>query len=158
MTHSMVFFLLDIIDHYPIFTIAPINCPQKQIRVKFRDHSGQNLAKLKIEVEHYLNNHVQINQDVRANTNNFCNYLFVLYSKSRPIKEKEIYFTRLRKPWISMLLSFSWIHKLFRLCKNGIVTFDQYNSFENNFTTTLRHARNNYFQRKFTECSNNSRV
>ena len=54
-------FLLDITDHYPIFTIAPINCLQKRIRVKFRDHSGQNLAKLKIEVEHYLNNHVQIN-------------------------------------------------------------------------------------------------
>ena len=85
-----------LIYHYPIFTIAIINCPQKRIRVKFRDHSGQNLAKLKIEVEHYLNNHVQIIQDVRANTNNFCNNLFVIYSKCRPIKEKEIYFTRLR--------------------------------------------------------------
>ena len=81
-------FLLDITDHYPIFTIAPINCPQKRIRVKFRDHSGQNLAKLKIEVEHYLNNHVQINQDVNANTNNFCNNLFVIYSKCCTIKEK----------------------------------------------------------------------
>ena len=40
-------FLLDITDHYPIFTIAPINCPQKRIRVKFRDNSGQNIAKLK---------------------------------------------------------------------------------------------------------------
>ena len=29
--------------------------------------------------------------------------------------------------------------------------------FKNNFTTTLRHARNNYFERKFTGCSNNSR-
>ena len=67
----MVFFLLDITDHYPIFTIAPINCPQKWILAKFRDHSGQNLAKLKFAVEHYLNNHVQINQDVSANTNNF---------------------------------------------------------------------------------------
>ena len=28
---------------------------------------------------------------------------------------------------------------------------------KNNFTTTLRHDRNNYFQRKFTECLNNSR-
>ena len=27
----------------------------------------------------------------------------------------------------------------------------------NNFTTALRLAKNNYFQRKFTECSNNSR-
>ena len=72
-------FLLDITDHYPKFTISPINCPQKQIHVKFRDHSGQNLAKLKIEVEHYLNNHVQINQDVSSNTNNFCNNLFVIY-------------------------------------------------------------------------------
>ena len=43
----------------------------QRIRVKFRAHSGQNLAKLKFEVEHYLDNHVQINQDVSANTNNF---------------------------------------------------------------------------------------
>ena len=71
-------FLLDITDHYPIFTIAPINCPQKRIRVKFRDHSGQNFARLKFEVEQYLNNHVQINHDVSANTNNFCNNLFVI--------------------------------------------------------------------------------
>ena len=85
-----VSFLLDITDHHPIFTIAPINCPQRRIRVKFRDHSGQNLAKLTIEVEHYSNNHVQINQDVSYNTNNFYNNLFVLYSNCCPIK-KNIY-------------------------------------------------------------------
>ena len=38
-----------------------------------------------------------------------------------------------------------------------MVNYDHYNLFKNNFTTTLRHARNNYFQRKFKECSNNSR-
>ena len=158
-THSMIFFLLDITDHYPIFTIAPINCPKRRIRVKFRDHSGQNLAKLKFEVEHYLKNHVQINQDVSANTNNFCNNLFVIYSQCCPIKKKEIYFKRLRKPWISdaSMVSLNRKYELFRQYKNGIVTFDHYDSFKNNFTTTLRHARNNYFQRKFTECSNNAR-
>ena len=83
-------FLLDITDQYPIFTIAPINyCPQKRIRVKFRDHSGQNLAKPKFEVETYHNNHVQINQNVSANTNNFCNNLLVIYSQCCPIKEKK---------------------------------------------------------------------
>ena len=76
-------FLLDVTNHYPIFTIAPINCPHKRIRVKIRDHSGH-----KIEVEHYLYNHVQINQDVSYNTNNFCNNLFVIYSNCCPIKEK----------------------------------------------------------------------
>ena len=85
-------FLLDITDLYPIFTIAPINCPQKRIRVKFRDHSGQNFAKLKFEVEQYLSNHVQINQDVSANTNNLCNNLFVIYSQYCPIKEKKIFY------------------------------------------------------------------
>ena len=84
----MVFFLLDITDLYPIFTIAPINCPLKQICVKFRDHSGYNLAKLEIEVEHYLNNHVQVNQDVSFNTNIFCNNLFVVYSNCCPVQEK----------------------------------------------------------------------
>ena len=72
-------FLLDITDHYPIFTIIlPINYPQKWIRVKFRDHSRQNMARLKLEVERYVNNHVQINQDVSSNTNNFCNDLYSL--------------------------------------------------------------------------------
>ena len=63
------------------------------------------------------------------------------------------------RPWISdaIMVSLNRKHELFRQYKNGIVTFDHYNSFKNNFTTTLRHARNNYFQRKFTECSNNSR-
>ena len=118
-----------------------------------------NLDKLKIEVEHYLNNHVQINQNVSANTNNFCNNLFVIYSQCCVIKEKEISSTRLRKPWISdaIMVSLNRKHELFRQYKNGIVTFDHSNSFKNNFTTTLRHASNNYFQRKFTECSNNSR-
>ena len=81
-------FLSDITDHYPIFTIVPINCPQKRIRVKFRDNSRQNIAKLKLEVERYVNNHVEINQDVSSNTNNFCNNLFVIYSNCCPIKEK----------------------------------------------------------------------
>ena len=37
-------------------------------------------------------------------------------------------------------------HEQFRQYKNGIVTFDHYNSFKNNFTTTQRHARNNFFR------------
>ena len=55
------------------------------------------------------------------------------------------------------MVSLNHKHELFRQYKNGIVSFDHYNSFKNNFTTTLCHARNNYFRRKFTECSNNSR-
>ena len=61
-------FLLDITDHYPIFTIVPINCPQKRIRVTFRDHSRQNIASLRLEVERYVNNHVQITQEVSTNS------------------------------------------------------------------------------------------
>ena len=80
-------FLVDITDHYPVFTIVPLTCPQKRARVKFRDHSEQNLARLKLEVEHYLNNHVPTYQDVSSNTNIFCNNLFVIYSNCCPIKE-----------------------------------------------------------------------
>ena len=53
-----------------------------------RDHSRQNIARLELEVERYVNNYVQIAQDVSSNTNNFCNNLFVIYSKCCPIKEK----------------------------------------------------------------------
>ena len=109
-------FLLDKTDHYSIFTIVPINCPQKRIRIKFREHSRQNIARLKLEVERYVNNHLQINQDVSSNTNNFCNNLFVIYSSCCPIKEKEISFARLRKPWIydAFLISLNRNHELFR--------------------------------------------
>ena len=55
------------------------------------------------------------------------------------------------------MISLNCKHELFRQYKNGIVTFDHYNSFKNNITTTLRLAKNSYFQRKFTECSNSSR-
>ena len=152
-------FLLDVTDHYPIFIIVPINCPPKRIRLKFRDHSRQNIARLELEVEHYVNNHVKIPQDVSSNINNFCNNLFVIYSNCCPIKEKEISFSRLRNPWISaaIMISLNRKHELFRQYKNGTVTFDHYNSFKNNLTTTLRLAKNSHFQRKFTECSNNSK-
>ena len=85
-------FLLDIPDHYPIFIVVPINCPQNRIRVKFKDHSGQNTARLKLEVEHYVSNHVQINQDVSPNTNNFCNNLFVFFSNVVLAKKKKIFY------------------------------------------------------------------
>ena len=55
------------------------------------------------------------------------------------------------------MISLNGKYELFRQYKIGIVTFDHYNSFENNFTTTLRLAKNSYFQRKVPECSNNSR-
>ena len=79
-----------------------------------------------------------------------CNIIVVhiMNNNDYTIKEQEVSFIRLCKPWISDTIIVSL---------NGIVTFDHYNSFKNNFTTTLRHARKNYFQRKFTECSNNSR-
>ena len=67
----MVYFLLDITDHYPIFNLVPINCPKKRIHVKFTDHSRKNIARLKLEIECYVNNHAQINQDVSYNRNNF---------------------------------------------------------------------------------------
>ena len=43
-------------------------------------------------------------------------------------------FTRLRKPWISdaIMVSLNRKHELFRQYKNGIVSFDHYNSFKKN--------------------------
>ena len=76
-----------------------------------------------------------------------------IYSLSTAIvvlsTKKYIYFARLRKPWISdaIMISLNRKLELFRQYKNGIVTFDHYNSLKNNFTTTLRLAQNDYFQK-----------
>ena len=69
-------------------------------------------------------------------------YLVSIYSNCCPIKEKEISFARFRKPWISdaIMISLNRTHEFFLQYKNAIVTFDHYNSFKNNFTTTLRLA------------------
>ena len=66
-------------------------------------------------VERYLNNPVQINQDVRCNTNDLSKNLFVIDYNCCPIKEKVISFTRLRKPWISgaIMVSLNRTYELF---------------------------------------------
>ena len=73
------------------------------------------------------------------------------YSLSKRIvvlSRKKKNFARLRKQWISdaIMISLNDKHELFREYKNGIVTFDHYNLFKNNFITTLRLAKNNYFR------------
>ena len=95
----------------------------------------------------------------KPNHNNFCTNIFVIYSNCCPFKEKEISFARLRKPWISdtIMISLNRKHELFRQYKTGIVAFGHYNSIKDNFTTTPRLAKYSNFQRKFAECSNNSR-
>ena len=76
-----------------IYHIVPINCHQKRIHVKFRDHSGQK-AKLKLVVEHYLNNRVQINQDVSSNKNNLFNDIrYLLQLLSYKMKRNLVYKT-----------------------------------------------------------------
>ena len=80
-------FLLGIFDHYQIFAIVPINCSQKQILVKFRDHSVQNFARLRLEIKFYFNNRCQINEDVSSNINNFCVLHYIINSNCCPINK-----------------------------------------------------------------------
>ena len=86
-----------------------------------------------------------------SNTNNFCNNPFVIYNNCCPIKKNKYILQDFASRLFLTLLWFLWQYK------NSIVTFDHYNSFKNNFTTTVRHAEQNHFKRKFTKCSNNSR-
>ena len=55
------------------------------------------------------------------------------------LSKREKYFARS----VFLTLSLKRKHELFRKYKNGIVTIDYYNAFENNFTTTLRLVKNN---------------
>ena len=58
-----------------------------------------------------------------------------------------------------MLLWFPWIVNTdyFDSIRMALFSLTIIIPLKNNFTTTLRHARNNYFQIKFTESSNNAR-
>ena len=81
--------------------LHPINCPQKGWNVQNLEIILDRTQLGKLEVEHYVNNYVQINQELSSNTNNLCNNRFISYSNCCPIKEKEMSFPRLHKPWIS---------------------------------------------------------
>ena len=69
--------------------------------VKFRYHTGQNIAWLKLQVEHYVNNHVQINQDVSSNTNNFCKTYSLSTAIVSPSRKNKYLLQDFRNPWIS---------------------------------------------------------
>ena len=89
------------------------------------------------------------------NNNNFCNNLFVIYRNCCLIKEKLIYFPRLCKPWISDAIIISNYFVSIRMALLPLIVIIVLKTIKQLLYYST-HARTNYFQRKFTECSNNS--
>ena len=144
-------------DHFPVFTKIRVNFQINQfVRKKFRDHSDENIALLETEITNCLDIFNNINnQNINLKTEFFSNTLYNLYNKYCPIKEKNISFKRLQKPWISdeLLAGIKLKHSLFKQMKNNTITFDAYNNYKNTFTSLLRQTKRNYYQHKFDQCS-----
>ena len=143
-------------DHYPVFTKIKINLQLNQtVRKKFRDHSEVNINKLLDEINNgILNTNTDVN-DINLETEFFSNKLYELYNKCCPIKEKNISFKRLQKPWITdeLLDRINIKHFLFKQMKNNLIPFHVYNDYKNSFSNLLKQTKRNYYLQKFDQCS-----
>jgi len=97
--------------------------------------------------------------DVDVAVQTFKDKLYQLYNKCCPIHSKRISYNRFSKPWITNqhMAAITRKHHLFRQYKQGIATFDEYNSHKNQVTRTLRKAKIGYFEEKFRSSFGNAK-
>ena len=95
--------------------------------------------------------------DVHSDLVLFENYLNEIYEKVFPLRTKYISEKRYLNPWLSnsLVKLFKDRSKLFRLNKFGLVDDNYYKKFRNSVTSSVRRAKADYFNRKFSGATNN---
>ena len=151
-----------ITDHLPIFTV--VNCSpdmNREVIKFFRDHSPLRLRQLRDSVAGVLDFAFSCGiSDIDTTIVCFMEIISTLYNRCCPVRSKRITKNKLSKPYISkgLLLSINRKHALYKDYKNGSISFDMYKIYRNNVTSEMRRAKNDYYQNRFSECSDNSRT
>jgi len=157
-------FKVDISDHYPIFVILPVQSNRHDFFTKtFRDHSNTSIANLRNEIYRFCNNFEILlfmnDNDVNITTQTFVDELFQVYNRCCPLRVKRISYSRFSRPWITdeHIISINHKHNMFRQYRQGIVSFQVYNTFKNQLTRVLRRAKVEYFNTKFRSSIGNTK-
>lgn len=144
--------LNDISDHYMTFVYVPIPTNEGDITFSFRDHSDVCVEKFSIALTNYLNNRFSLYSDINFNDrfSIFCDDIYDLYNKYCPVRMKSISVKRIRRPWLGgdIIKNVNRKHKLFKLYKEGSLSFNIYNSFKNKLSRSIKTAKRNYFRFK----------
>jgi len=148
-------FVVDITDHFPIFTVIQRVAEQNRYLLKyFRDHSATSLARLDTTVEEFVNNYVFVGE-INGEMSNLLSNLMSIYNDCCAIRSKNYSIKSLTKPWINREVRrlIDRKHCLFRQYRSGFCSFQFYNSFKNKVCSHIRNAKRLYFKKKFTDCS-----
>jgi hypothetical protein len=146
-------------DHFTTFICVYGKRSEGSFFVKrFRDHSNCNLVQLKnmlIAAFSEFNSFDTLDVNLRASI--FNEILLNAYNTCCPIKQKTFTRSRLSKPWLTdeLIRASDTKHLLFRLYRDGIVPFLEYNRFKNKFTSLLRISKRRYYVRLFDQCKSN---
>jgi len=153
---------VDVSDHYPVFSVLPLQSRSDDYFIKqFRDHSGSSLIRLRDELSKFCVEFVKSlkydNIDIDTAVEVYDDGLKNVYNMCCPVRSKRLPIGKCRKPWISNELKSCILrkHQLFRLQRQGEISFQVYNAFKNQVTSIIRRAKTKFFLNKFRSNSNN---
>jgi len=143
-------FVVDISDHFPIFTVAYCSIKGRQVVKYFRDHSQQSLTRLEASVTTFVANYHIRGSDVEAVLSEFLDGLIGIYNDCCAIRSKCYSVKSIAKPWVNMELRamIRRKHYLFKQFKSGGCTFSFYNNFKNIVSKQIKSAKRQFYRRK----------
>jgi hypothetical protein len=152
--------LADITDHLPCFANFDINTNFIEHReIKYRIKSAQADIKLKQKMIETDFSFVREDTCLNQRFETLYNIIFHAYNTTHPIKTKNISCKRLERQWITpgILKSINQKHKLFKNAMKFLIPKILYTTYKNTLETTIKKAKDDYYNRKFDECKGNTK-
>ena len=162
-TYFSYIIMNDFTDHLPcvVRSILPKfsnSHPNETIKISFRDKSEANHVAFSQYLESFDWNSLR-NSDLNLYVSNFIDKLNEAYRQHFPMKTKTISKRRVMNPWINTYVSNLIKAKslYFNLCRAGVVTFSENNSFKNRVNSIIKKTRREYYRNVFNMNLNNAK-
>ena len=150
-----------ITDHFPNFTLIPMEIVKATVKKSFRDHSDSCIELMIDRVANFVLFFPLLTAtlDYNSKFSLFYDELLRIYKTSCPLRTKNIPSNGLHKPWINKRVRLKILrkHYLFKRYKAGAIVFDFYNKFKQETEKFIKNARIKYFRHKYDMCHGNSR-
>ena len=155
-------FTIEIADHLPIFIIARNYFtyePKLQIKITYRVTNEQNMDKLYRGLIHDNLNDVFVEGDINLSLERLDAKIMHVFNTHCPIVTKYISPKDTLKPWINRVikLDIKKRENYFKLYRRNLMTKQEYANFRNYVTSSIRHAKREYYRGKFSEVCGDTR-
>lgn len=149
-------------DHHSIFLQLPFisnQCNSTKIKITFRDCSARNEQVFANNLLAFDWNTLKTD-DVNSYTLNFVNTLNNIYRDSFPLKSKFVTTKYFLNPWHTKNLKHLTKIKAnyYDLFMKGLVSHEKFARFRNKITSTVRKAKETYYNKLFTRNINDTKA